>query len=116
MAGTSRRIRSSTCLARNVIEPPGSRWNGGLSADSYLLRPLGITWRHWEIDNRGIPNGGAGLDLRPRDMAKIGQLVLQQGRSADAFVVPGLELVVVTTATWEGLGTGAGPQMAAIAT
>jgi CubicO group peptidase (beta-lactamase class C family) len=30
-------------------------------------------------------------------------------------VVPSLELVVVTTATWQGLGTGAGPQMAAIA-
>jgi CubicO group peptidase (beta-lactamase class C family) len=31
------------------------------------------------------------------------------------YVVPALELVVVTTATWQGLGTGAGQQMAAIA-
>jgi CubicO group peptidase (beta-lactamase class C family) len=31
------------------------------------------------------------------------------------YVVPTLELVVVTTATWQGLGTGAGPQVAAIA-
>lgn len=177
-------------LARAVVEPPGTRWNynsaavhllaavieinaGGTVAfaDRYLLEPLGIRSRDWEIDNRGIPNGGAGLYLRPRDLAKIGQLVLQQGRSASGvvvpaawvqsstarrlatgtslgslgtlgygdlwwlgragatddvvlawghggqyvYVVPALELVVVTTATWQGLGTGAGPQMAAIA-
>jgi CubicO group peptidase (beta-lactamase class C family) len=31
------------------------------------------------------------------------------------YVVPALELVVVTTATWQGLGMTAGSQMAAIA-
>ena len=176
-------------LAREVVDPPGSRWNynsaavhllaaavevngaGAVAfADRYLLQPLGITSRDWELDNRGIPNGGAGLYLRPRDIAKIGQLVLQRGRSADisvvaadwvrsstsrrvgtgaslgslgslgygdlwwvgraggtdvvlawgyggqyVYVVPALELVVVTTATWQGLGAVAGPQMAAIA-
>jgi CubicO group peptidase (beta-lactamase class C family) len=61
---------------------------GSVFADRYLLRPLGITSRDWEIDNRGIPNGGAGLYLRPRDMVKLGQLVLEQGRSADGAVVP----------------------------
>ena len=176
-------------LAREVVATPGSRWNynsaavhllsaildvhaGGTAAfaDRALLAPLGIRVRDWELDNRGIPNGGAGLYLRPRDMAKLGQLVLQRGRSAgtplvpqawlDAatarqlgtgaglaglgtldygylwwvgqvngrdvilawghggqyiYVVPSLELVIVTTATWQGLGTGAGQQMAAIA-
>jgi CubicO group peptidase (beta-lactamase class C family) len=175
-------------LARAVVEP-GSRFNynsaavhllsavlqaraGGAEAfaDDALLEPLGIRSREWELDNRGIPNGGAGLYLRPRDMAKIGQLVLQRGHSAGValipeawleaattrqlstgtglaglgtldygylwwvgrvggrevalawghggqyvYVVPALELVVVTTATWQGLGTGAGQQMAAIA-
>jgi len=176
-------------LARPIVSPPGTTFNynsaavhllsavlesdvGGTAAfaDAHLLAPLGVHARDWEVDDRGIPNGGAGLYLHPRDMAKIGQLVLQRGRSAAAVVVPGswvdestrrqvaagtplgplgvldygdlwwvgrygghdfvlawgyggqfvwivpdLGLVVVTTATWQGLGSGAGSQAATIA-
>jgi CubicO group peptidase (beta-lactamase class C family) len=176
-------------LARPIVSPPGTTFNynsaavhllsavlevdaGGTAAfaDSCLFAPLGIHARDWELDNRGIPNGGAGLYLRPRDIAKIGQLVLQRGRSgvtavvpqrwvAEAtrnhiatggglgslgpmwygdlwwlgsaaghdfvlargyggqlvYIVPDLDLVVVTTATWQGLGGGAEAQAAAIA-
>jgi hypothetical protein len=45
-------------------------------------------------------------------------LALGHGRQYFCIVpciVPELELVVATTATWRGLGAGAGPQMAAIA-
>jgi len=176
-------------LARPIVSPPGTTFNynsaavhllsavlevdaGGTAAlaDSVLLAPLGIHARDWELDDRGIPNGGAGLYLRPRDMAKIGQLVLQRGRSGAAevvppswvdeatrdhvatgtalgamgtlrygdlwwlgstaghafvlawgyggqlvWIVPDFDLVVVTTATWQGLRTGAQAQTAAIA-
>jgi len=56
-------------------------------ADEELLGPLGIVARAWEpLD--GHVNGGAGLDLRPRDLARIGQLFLQDGWSGDERVLP----------------------------
>ena len=148
----------------------GVRLSAALDGAGELLGPLGIHARNWELDNRQIPNGGAGLYFRPRDMAKIGQLVLQRGRSGARavvpaewidevtsrhlgtgtplgalgvldygdlwwlgaanghrvvpawghggqfiYVVPDLALVVVTTATWEGIGGDAHAQETAIA-
>ncbi|HZS60509.1 MAG TPA: serine hydrolase [Gemmatimonadaceae bacterium] len=57
-------------------------------AREHLLRPLGIDTVAWETDDRGYNNGGAGIQLRTRDLAKIGQLVLQNGRSASQQIVP----------------------------
>ncbi len=44
-----------------------------------LFQPLGIRVYQWEKDRTGLPWGGTGLALRPRDLAKIGLLYLQQG-------------------------------------
>jgi CubicO group peptidase (beta-lactamase class C family) len=54
----------------------------------HLLTPLGISAVAWETDDRGYNNGAAGIQLRTRDLAKIGQLVLQNGRTASQQVVP----------------------------
>lgn len=35
---------------------------------------------YWLLQHDGRPHAGAGLNLRPRDMLKIGELVLQQGQ------------------------------------
>lgn len=44
-----------------------------------LFDPMGITDIHWETCPAGIEKGGWGLYIRPEDMAKLGQLVLDGG-------------------------------------
>ena len=57
-------------------------------ADSVLFAPLGISRALWEVFPDSVPNGGAGLYIRARDMAKIGALVLQLGMSGTRSVIP----------------------------
>lgn len=86
-------------LARKAVDPPGTRFlysNGltlllgaiiknttNLSADEFaaehLFRPLGITDFTWQKNAAGTVNTAWGLRLRPRDMAKIGYLMLKDG-------------------------------------
>jgi CubicO group peptidase (beta-lactamase class C family) len=64
----------------------------GTSVDDFaqqnLFDPLGITSDWWY---RGLPEGlvhtGGGLNLRARDMAKLGYLVLRRGRWEDKQIV-----------------------------
>jgi CubicO group peptidase (beta-lactamase class C family) len=89
-------------------EPPGTRWEyvsggtivlGGIVgvatgqridqfAAAQLFGPLGITNTYW-IGGLpdGLPHSGGGLGLRPRDMLKLGQLVLDGGRWHGAQIV-----------------------------
>jgi CubicO group peptidase (beta-lactamase class C family) len=114
-----------------------------------LFAPLGIRDYRWDTDSQGIPIGGWGLQLTPREMAKLGYLYLHHGKWEDKqivsagwvdaaitkhtatdgnlgygfqwwtypkygaytalgrygqtiFVVPNLNLVIVTTAQFEG--------------
>ncbi|MBA3868702.1 MAG: serine hydrolase [Anaerolineae bacterium] len=48
-------------------------------ADKVLFKPLGISDILWKVDPDGIPSGGTGLRLEPRDMAKLGYLFLHNG-------------------------------------
>lgn len=57
-------------------------------AEDKLFPGLGIHRARWEIlSTDGRANGGAGLDLRPRDMAKLGWLWLQQGSAGPVPIV-----------------------------
>jgi CubicO group peptidase (beta-lactamase class C family) len=87
-------------LERPVALPPGIKfvYNSGISlmlgevvrkstglpadkfAERYLFSPLGITNYYWQKAPNGVVNTLGGLWLRPRDMAKIGQLFLNGGR------------------------------------
>ena len=50
-------------------------------ADEYLFNILGISNHFWYDDDHGKSIGGFGLMLRPRDMAKIGILFLNKGKT-----------------------------------
>lgn len=60
---------------------------GVSSAEAYaadeLFGPLGIDRWQWSTGPGGLSNTGWGLQLRPRDMAALGQLVLDGGRWGD---------------------------------
>jgi CubicO group peptidase (beta-lactamase class C family) len=48
-------------------------------ADEFLFEPMGIKQYLWENHSDGLTFGGMGLWLKPRDMAKIGKLMLNGG-------------------------------------
>jgi len=48
-------------------------------ANQYLFYPLDITTAEWGRTPTGLPNGGSGLFLLTRDLAKFGQLFIDDG-------------------------------------
>ena len=56
-------------------------------AQEFLFTPMGITDYRWESHHNDILRCGEGLSLRPRDMAKIGLLVLNDGKWQDKQIV-----------------------------
>ena len=48
-------------------------------AEQHLFSPLGITEKYWVLWNDRHPHTGGGLYLRPRDMLKLGELILSYG-------------------------------------
>jgi CubicO group peptidase (beta-lactamase class C family) len=131
-------------------------------AEQRLFEPLGISATRWDYDPAGIDFGGAEVWMRPRDMARFGELYLRGGTiderrivGADwvsrstrgivsssgeqtygawwwqrtfaerevyfawgaggqfIFIVPELDMVVVTTSSWfRGRSTTKGPVFA----
>jgi CubicO group peptidase (beta-lactamase class C family) len=95
-------------LDRPIVAEPGSQWeyNGGATAvlahliakgtgtplfdyaRDKLFGPLGIADVEWIRGTNGEPAAASGLRLRPRDLARIGQLVLNQGSWEDRQIVP----------------------------
>jgi CubicO group peptidase (beta-lactamase class C family) len=57
-------------------------------AREHLFGPLGIDNLQWEKHGDGLSFGAYGLWLRPRDLARIGQLMLQGGSWEGQQVVP----------------------------
>ncbi len=52
-----------------------------------LFAPLGVEHFEW-IDNRGVPMAASGLRLAPRDLARLGALVLNGGNWNGRQIVP----------------------------
>jgi CubicO group peptidase (beta-lactamase class C family) len=53
-----------------------------------LFKPLGITGIDWETDLHGVNTGGWGLRLKTEDIAKFGQLFLQEGKWNGKQILP----------------------------
>jgi CubicO group peptidase (beta-lactamase class C family) len=93
-------VYSSGCsnlLAGTIKASTGD--NANVFAEMYLFEPLNITKYFWRQRDDGLCNAGAGLLLRPRDMAKIGQLVLDSGMWKGKEVVSRNWIKVATTPT-----------------
>ena len=56
-------------------------------ADEFLFKPLGITEWKWEAANDGITFGAVSIFMKPRDVAKFGQMLLQNGKWGDQQIV-----------------------------
>ncbi|MCZ7436180.1 serine hydrolase [Micromonospora sp. WMMC241] len=95
-------------LERPVVEPPGTRWTycggatallGHLIADgtgqtlpeyaqAKLFEPLGISRYEWMAGPDGVASAASGLRLVPRDLLRIGELVLREGTWDGRRLVP----------------------------
>jgi CubicO group peptidase (beta-lactamase class C family) len=95
-------------LERPIVAEPGIKWiyNGGATAllgrliakgsgkslpdyaRSALFAPLGLDATQWITGRDGEPAAASGLSMLPRDLARIGQLVLDDGVWLGRQVVP----------------------------
>ncbi|MER6593380.1 serine hydrolase [Micromonospora purpureochromogenes] len=95
-------------LERSVLEPPGVRWTycGGATAllgrliaagtgrslpqyaQAVLFAPLSIGSYEWLTGADGVASAASGLRLAPRDLARIGELVLAEGAWDGQRIVP----------------------------
>lgn len=63
-----------------------------------LFEPLGMSHYRWDgADGKGAVSGGWGLRLRSIDMARLGQLMLNQGRWNGQQIVPAAWVAQMTT-------------------
>ncbi|CAN5501650.1 hypothetical protein BH10PLA2_BH10PLA2_02810 [soil metagenome] len=72
-----------------------------------LFDPLGIEEPTWGKSSEGISLGGYGLNVRTEDIAKFGQLYLQQGKYAGKQLVPA---AWIQAATSRQTSNGSNPQ------
>lgn len=61
-----------------------------------LFEPLGISDYYWDSDHTGTTMGAHGLHLKPRDLAKFGQMILDHGRWNERQIVDSTWVAVST--------------------
>ena len=124
-------------LERNAVEAPGVRFNynsgltillgevikntSGMYVDEFsgqfLFRPLGISNFYWDKFPNGAIQTDGGLHLRPRDMAKIGYMMLKNGKWRGQQIVSKEWIIESTNAhTTHDLGYGYGYQWRSVKT
>ncbi|CAB1078914.1 hypothetical protein D1AOALGA4SA_6634 [Olavius algarvensis Delta 1 endosymbiont] len=117
-------------LNRNLSDIPGQKFNynsgltilmgemvrikSGMGIDEFtgkfLFAPLGISDYSWDRFPDGAVQTDGGLHLRPRDMAKIGYMMLKNGQWRGKQVVSQKWITASTQTHINGLGLGYGYQ------
>ena len=105
-------------LDRPITDLPGAKWTycGGATAllgrlitkgtgdalhdyaRRVLFEPMGFGPSEWSVGSDGEPRSASGLRLLPRDMLKVGQIVLASGNWNGRRLVPGEWVERATTA------------------
>lgn len=82
----------SYCTAGISITAAAIEKQSGMRFSDYtaktIFKPLGISEYQWQYNGAGITQGGGGLRIKPRDLLKIGQLVLNKGRWQGQQIIP----------------------------
>ncbi len=87
----------STTLLAGILQRTSGKWVVKFARDE-LFTPLGITDLEWvQMPVSGEFAAASGLRLRPRDMAKLGQLVISQGTWKGKSIVSAEWLKEATT-------------------
>lgn len=73
-------------------------------ASVYLFEHLGINGFFWEMHPDGLNYGGFALHITPRDLAKIGLLIIQEGIWKSSEIVPAVWIGESTTLKTGGEG------------
>ncbi|WP_338871519.1 serine hydrolase [Myxococcus stipitatus] len=92
-------------LAAIVEKASGKRMDRYLG--DTLFRPMGITDYSWTLDKAGNPHAMSGLQIQPRDLAKLGQLLVNGGLWQLRQLLP-QEWVKRMLAPGEGPASGTG--------
>jgi CubicO group peptidase (beta-lactamase class C family) len=79
-------------------------------AGEYLFTPLGISDYHWDKFPDGNIQTDGGLHLRPRDMAKIGYMIMKNGKWKNQQIVSKQWVVESTKRHIDAHGIGYGYQ------
>lgn len=111
-------------LSRPFVTDPGEAWqyNGGATAllaklitrgsgkplldfaRERLFTPLGISDVEWVKDRDGEAIAASGLRMRPRDVAKVGQILLDKGQWKGKSIVPAAWLEASVTPRTRAFG------------
>ena len=70
-------------------------------AHRYLLEPLGVEAEFWGVDPQGYFAGGHSVSLTAREVARFGQLFLNEGSWQGQQLVPGWWVAASTTARFD---------------
>ncbi|MFB6418341.1 MULTISPECIES: serine hydrolase domain-containing protein [Bradyrhizobium] len=92
-----------TKLLGNIIERVSNKSLEAFARET-LFQPLGITDVEWKSYKNGKLAAASGLRLRPRDAAKIGQIVLSRGQWNGRQIIPADWIAQSITPRFQAVG------------